>query len=96
MKSYCSPVPWAVEGVELHAAVVEGAGGVGCPARDGEETSREHCGEQQLGEMEVRVGGGLLASSSREVSSAREWRSRHGWSCSCRGKKTARMTSTRA
>jgi hypothetical protein len=32
-------------------------GGVGCPARDGEETSRELRGEQQLKEMEVRVGG---------------------------------------
>ena len=33
------------------------AGGAGCPARDEEETSRELRGEQQLGEMEVRVGG---------------------------------------
>jgi hypothetical protein len=28
-----------------------------CPARDGEGTNRELRGEQQLGEMEVRVGG---------------------------------------
>jgi hypothetical protein len=50
--------------VELPAAAVEGAGGAGCSARDGEETSRGLRGEQQLGEMEVRVGG-LLASSQQ-------------------------------
>jgi hypothetical protein len=31
-------------------------------------------------------GGNCWQAPSREVSSAREWRSRHGWSCSCRGK----------
>jgi hypothetical protein len=31
--------------------------GAGCPARDEEETGRELRGKQQLGEMEVRVGG---------------------------------------
>jgi hypothetical protein len=46
------------------------AGGDGSPARDGEETRRELRGEQQLGEMEVRVGD-CWRAPSREVSSAR-------------------------
>jgi hypothetical protein len=37
--------------------------------RDGEEASRELCGERQLGEMEIRVGG-CWQARGREVSSA--------------------------